>query len=100
MKTLLCAAVVLTSAFALGQQYKVLWTLAGPPNDGGIPVSNLVLDQAGNLYGTTEYGGVNNAGTVFELSPTANGAWTESVLYDFCSDIGQWSLPRRTVSTG
>lgn len=50
--------------------------------DGAYPSGGLVFDLSGNLYGTTEHGGVHNAGTVFELSPGANG-WTETVLHSF-----------------
>ncbi|MGA8838217.1 MAG: choice-of-anchor tandem repeat GloVer-containing protein [Candidatus Sulfotelmatobacter sp.] len=48
----------------------------------------LVADSSGNLYGTSVFGGTENAGTVFELSPPAapGGAWTESVLYNFPGD--------------
>jgi uncharacterized repeat protein (TIGR03803 family) len=48
----------------------------------------LVADSSGNLYGTSVFGGTNNAGTVFELSPPAapGEAWTESVLYNFPGD--------------
>jgi uncharacterized repeat protein (TIGR03803 family) len=35
--------------------------------DGGVPTANLILDAAGNLYGTTSYGGSGFAGVVFEL---------------------------------
>ena len=51
-------------------------------NDGNFPSGTLIFDKLGNLYGTTEAGGVNNAGTVFELSPpaTTGGAWTETIL--------------------
>lgn len=52
--------------------------------DGNSPTSALVLDSNGNLYGATQFGGSKNKGTVFELSPSA-GAWTETVLYNFCS---------------
>jgi uncharacterized repeat protein (TIGR03803 family) len=43
------------------------------------------MDSAGNLYGTVSFGGANNAGAVFELTPEAAGGWTETVLYSFCS---------------
>jgi uncharacterized repeat protein (TIGR03803 family) len=48
--------------------------------------ASLILDAAGNLYGTTEYGGVSDLGTVYELSPPApggNGEWTPTILYSF-----------------
>jgi uncharacterized repeat protein (TIGR03803 family) len=52
-------------------------------NDGATPgYGNLVFDQTGNLYGTTGNGGANDAGAVFELTPS-NGVWTESVVYSF-----------------
>jgi len=51
--------------------------------DGGFPSATLVLDHAGNLYGTTSRGGVGGSGTVFELSPNTSGQWTETVLYAF-----------------
>jgi uncharacterized repeat protein (TIGR03803 family) len=55
--------------------------------DGGFPLGGLIFDQAGNLYGTTAYGGTSlrPGGTVFKLTPNSHGAWTESVLYSFCS---------------
>jgi uncharacterized repeat protein (TIGR03803 family) len=49
-----------------------------------MPESLLATDAAGNLYGTTEYGGSNNSGTVFELSPNDSGGWTQTRLYVFC----------------
>lgn len=47
------------------------------------PEAGLVLDSAGNLYGTTGFGGSANAGNTFELRPSANGTWTYSVIYTF-----------------
>jgi uncharacterized repeat protein (TIGR03803 family) len=47
------------------------------------PYGGLVLDASGNLYGTTWVGGEHGVGTVFELTPTAGGNWTETVLYAF-----------------
>ena len=53
-------------------------------DDGGVPNgSGLVFDNAGNLYGTTSEYGQGGYGTVFELSPTATGGWTQTVLYSF-----------------
>jgi uncharacterized repeat protein (TIGR03803 family) len=51
--------------------------------DGALPFGGLILDAQGNLYGTTNAGGLNGGGTVFELSPGLNGAWTETILYAF-----------------
>jgi uncharacterized repeat protein (TIGR03803 family) len=45
---------------------KVLWSFNG--TDGSQPYANLILD-GGNLYGTTELGGTNSDGVVFELTP-------------------------------
>ena len=55
----------------------------GSGADGQSPASGLISDAAGNLYGTTTYGGDYQGGTVFELTPTANGGWTETVLHSF-----------------
>jgi uncharacterized repeat protein (TIGR03803 family) len=46
---------------------KVLWNFSG--TDGNVPGGNLVLDKAGNLYGTTESGGTRSAGVVFKVTP-------------------------------
>ncbi|MGA8535540.1 MAG: choice-of-anchor tandem repeat GloVer-containing protein [Candidatus Tumulicola sp.] len=47
--------------------------------DGQGPMGGLVSDAAGNLYGTTPFGGKYESGTVFEISKTG----TETVLYSF-----------------
>jgi len=49
--------------------------------DGGLPLSALIMDGAGNLYGTTDAGGTNGGGVAFRIAP--NG--TETVLYSFCA---------------
>jgi uncharacterized repeat protein (TIGR03803 family) len=59
----------------------VLHSFAGTP-DGATPTAGLTMDAAGNLYGTTPYGGTGDGtGTVFELTPSG-GSWTEQVIYD------------------
>lgn len=60
--------------------------------DGSNPASGVMFDSAGNLYGTTNGGGSFGAGTVFELSPSAQ-AWTETVLYSFGSGFGDGETP-------
>ena len=59
-------------------QETVLHSFTGPP-DGSVPVGGMVRDAAGNLYGTTEEGGVNSEGSVFSLDASGQ----ESVLYSF-----------------
>lgn len=63
----------------------VLYTFTGF-GDGGSPGSGVILDAAGNLYGTAG-GGPNQLGVVFELSPSGSG-WTESVLHGFTGNDG------------
>ena len=55
-------------------------------SDGSEPWDSLILDPAGNLYGTTGEGGAYSEGTVFELSPSAGGGWIETVLHSFQFD--------------
>ena len=80
--------VLAPSGWAL-TKYKTLYKFTGG-KDGNAPEAGLIVDQAGNLYGTTPDGGTS-AGTVFKLAPNADGTWTESVLYSFTggSDGGQ-----------
>src|SRR6266851_2388500 len=56
--------------------------------DGQFPLAGLVMDKAGNLYGTTAYGGNQNTGVAFQLTPNPNGTWTETVIYTFCQQTG------------
>lgn len=73
----------------------VLYVFKGRANkDGETPAGGIVIDAAGNLYGTTGYGGTGpctllgstvGCGTVYEVSPPAKQGdpWTEMVLYNF-----------------
>ena len=51
-------------------------------SDGNSPISNLVRDAAGNLFGTTSEGGLGS-GAIFKLTPNGGGQWTESVVHPF-----------------
>jgi uncharacterized repeat protein (TIGR03803 family) len=66
---------------ASGWKETLLHSFQGP--DGSQPIAGLIFDAKGNLYGTTQVGGANGEGTVFELTPTADGRWKHTILYDF-----------------
>lgn len=61
---------------------QVIYNFAGGNNDGAYPYCGLIFDKLGNIYGTAESGGPNEAGAVFELTHS-NGTWTEQVLHFF-----------------
>jgi uncharacterized repeat protein (TIGR03803 family) len=83
--TILIVAVMATTP-AIAQQEKVLHTFSFTTTDAATPWSGLIFDKAGNLFGTSSAGGTSNSGTVYELTPTASGAWRERVLHSFSSD--------------
>jgi uncharacterized repeat protein (TIGR03803 family) len=65
----------------------ILYSFSGI--DGDAPVAALVMDTAGNLYGTTAGGGAYGGGTAFEVSHSSTG-WTESVLHSFGNGQDGW----------
>lgn len=72
-----------------------LYAFQGMP-DAGFPFGGLNFDAAGNLYGTTYFGGNAGMGTVYQLTPGPNGKWQENVLYNFQGGI-DGSLPTSTL---
>ena len=79
-----------------GWTEKALYNFGGVNHgaDGYQASSGLIFDSAGNLYGTTAYGGgggqecgngmgVTGCGTVYRLTPAQDGTWTETVVYLF-----------------
>jgi uncharacterized repeat protein (TIGR03803 family) len=88
----LAVALMLPAGVAAASEYKELHRFKDPAG-GQIPAAGLIFDPAGNLYGTTGEGGNTKGdntkcpgygcGVVFELTPNADGSWSESVLYRF-----------------
>jgi uncharacterized repeat protein (TIGR03803 family) len=82
--------VALSSANLCAATESIIYAFPGLPNGWG-PTGPMVMDTAGNLYGTTAFGGLTNpyqflgCGIVFELSPptSSGGQWTEQILYSF-----------------
>jgi uncharacterized repeat protein (TIGR03803 family) len=58
-----------------------LYNFAGG-TDGANPPAGVSLDAAGNLYGTSSFGGANGVGAIYKLTHSGSG-WTESILYNF-----------------
>jgi len=73
---------VLFTSTCMAQHETVLHSF-GAGTDGQVPYSAPAIDDNGNLFGTTNLGGLHQAGTVFELSPRQGGGYTETVLHSF-----------------
>lgn len=67
----------------------VLHSFTGGSTNGATPLSGVVRDSSGNLYGTTEYGGTNNAGVLYKI--TSGGVF--SVLHSFTGGSTDGSTP-------
>jgi uncharacterized repeat protein (TIGR03803 family) len=61
---------------------QILYSFRGGRADGSTPVASLIADKAGALYGTTEFGGRRDSGTIFRLRPSG-AAYAEKLLYAF-----------------
>lgn len=75
--------------------FKLLYSFQNE-SDGGMPSAGLVMDHAGNLYGDDPFGGANDGGVVFELSPEGSG-WAFTVLD---SPAGGLNAPVNIDSSG
>ncbi len=72
----------LSPASRRGWKLTTIYAFKGVP-DAASPYGGLVADAAGDLFGTTYYGGANGVGSVFELTPSGHGKYRERVLYSF-----------------
>ncbi len=68
----------------------VLYTFSASSDDGAFPKGGLVMDPAGNLYGTTGSGGAFGYGTVFKLDTLGH----ETVLHSFPDSGGDGKHPQ------
>ena len=67
----------------------VLYSLTGFPGNGGVSNAGVIRDSAGNLYGTSNLGGPEGYGEVFEV----NAAGQETMLYGFTGGTdGKWPM--------
>ena len=73
----------------------VIYAFQGGSADGANPLSSLVFDDVGNLYGTTSAGGAQGIGTAFRLTPSAAGQtlWTQFAVYSFKGGPTDGSAP-------
>jgi len=76
-----CGTVYELSPSGSGWTERVLYSFQRQ-EDGDAPAGGLVMDSAGNLYGTTSQDGPNGGGTIFKLTQS-NGNWTLTTLYSF-----------------
>jgi uncharacterized repeat protein (TIGR03803 family) len=73
----------LTPSAGGGYSESILYSFSGGTGDGGEPNGGLVMDNGGNLYGTTAVGGSFQQGIVFKLTPYGSDTYTMSILYNF-----------------
>ena len=76
-----------------GTEFTTLYSFTGSSGDGAHPNAGLILDSAGNLYGTTMGSGGSAQGTVFELV-NSSGTYTVNVLHNFTNANGDGESPR------
>jgi uncharacterized repeat protein (TIGR03803 family) len=82
---------VTPTAGVLGDTWRttILYNFTGGA-DGDSPGGGVIVDNAGNLYGTTIAGGSSNCGcgVVFKLSPQTDGSWKYTLLHTFVGSDG------------
>lgn len=83
--TISAVAVMVAGGTLMAASSQVIYSFAGD-EDGEYADTDLVVDAAGNIYGTTVQGGQFSSGTVFRLSPSGSG-WTHTVLYSFTGGL-------------
>jgi uncharacterized repeat protein (TIGR03803 family) len=82
----------LTRESSGGWNYKVIHSFAGLPASG--PPGGLVLDSAGNVYGTS---GGGPGGELFRLSPQTDGSWDYQIIHRFGGSGGSGPNPNLVI---
>src|SRR5271165_2267195 len=92
----LAVILALPASAGAASKYKVLHYFTGRAG-GRYPYAGLIFDEAGNLYGTSEFGGPftktcrrAGCGVVFKLAQSSDGSWTETVLHYFTGGTDGW----------
>ncbi len=85
----IAAALLALSGTAHARGYRILYTFCTQHCSDGSSPNGMIRDSAGNLYGTTFQGGVDDRGVVFKLA--ADG--TETILHDFCANCSDGGYP-------
>jgi uncharacterized repeat protein (TIGR03803 family) len=80
-----------------GTGFTVLHSFAGGASDGAEPYAPLILDSAGNLYGTTYRGGALDGGTMFKVRTDGTGF---ALLHGFASDASDGATPNAGLALG
>jgi uncharacterized repeat protein (TIGR03803 family) len=76
-----------SNGFANSVHYTVLHAFTGGSSDGSEPLSGVMIDAAGNIFGTTLDGGPTGGGVLYELTP-AGSQYTEKLVYGFACELG------------
>lgn len=77
------AAALIVVPFAGGAQtLKTLYSFVDGSN-AAFPSAGVVASSSGKLFGTTAYGGAHGLGAAYQLTPSASGTWSETLLYSF-----------------
>jgi uncharacterized repeat protein (TIGR03803 family) len=85
-RLVIAVLILLSTSLAQAAPEKTIYSFAAAApldSDGMEPYSQPVFDAKGNLFATTLTGGTHNAGIIFELSPSKNAEWVETILYEF-----------------
>jgi uncharacterized repeat protein (TIGR03803 family) len=88
----LASVLALQSALlTLCAQSPVIYSFGGPTGDGANPHCAPLIDSSGRLFGTTVYGGTDNDGVFYKLTPGT--PWTETILHNFAGAPSDGSAP-------